>query len=162
MPAIEEDRKSHTQLRDVGTPLQWIWLVDPDGYPKRVATAANINNGHTFVDDSGRTRLLGVLEERGWKFLQRVVTPEEWAVWSDYHRKSDAQRGRIKPLPDHLWPKGIKNPRGRNQADGKADYSPDAKLAAPDGPSEPKSEPASSAGAPADPNATTRRSTHRG
>lgn len=150
------------RMRDVGTPLQWIWLVDPDGFPKRVATAGNINNGHTFVDDSGRTRILGVLEDAGWKFLQRAVTPEEWAVWSDYHKKSDARRGRMKPLPDHLWPKGIKKPRDRNKVDHKADYVPDPKLGLPEETTAAPAEPASSQGAPADPNATTRRSTHRG
>jgi hypothetical protein len=162
--ASNEERQSPTALRDVGTPLRWIWLVDPDGYPKRVATASNINNGHTFVDDSGRTRLLGVREEEGWKFLHRVITPEELAVWNDYQSKSEARRGRMKPLPDHLWPKGIKNPRGRNQAEGKADYAPAAKLDAPTDPTAPPPavEAASSQGAPADPGATTRRSTHRG
>jgi hypothetical protein len=173
MAVSPEERQAQTALRDVGTPLQWIWLVDPDGYPKRVPTASNINNGHTFVDDSRRTRLLGVREEEGWKFMQRVVTPEEWAIWIDYHRTSDAQRGRIKPLADHLWPKGIKNPRSRNRVDGKADYTPAAKLGAPEAPaktdgssetadSKPEPAPPSSQGAPADPAATTRRSTQRG
>lgn len=153
MALSEEDRQAQTKLRDVGTPLQWLWLVDPEGFPKRVATAANINNGHTFVDDSGRTRILGVLEEAGWKLMHRVVTAEEWAVWTDYHAKSEARRGRMKPLPDHLWPKGIKRPRDRNSVDGKADYEPSA----------PAPTPAPAiAGKPAEPGATTRSSTHRG
>lgn len=153
MALSEEDRQAGTTLRDVGTPLQWLWLVDPNGFPKRVAVAANINNGHTFVDDSGHTRLLGVLEEAGWKLMRKAVTAEEWAVWTDYQAKSEARRGRMKPLPDHLWPKGIKRPHERNAVDGKADYEPAA----------PAPTPAPvSAGKPADPGATTRSSTHRG
>jgi hypothetical protein len=148
-----ESRQAQMELRDVGAPQKWVWLVDPEGYPKRVPTAKNINNGYTFVDDSGHTRLLGVHEENGWRLMARVISAPEMRTWLDYHRQSDAKRGRMKPLPDELWPAGIKRRRERNAKDTKADYEPNAEIAPPRGVSE---------GAPADPGATTRASRNRG
>lgn len=152
MALSPEERQSQMALQDVGATRAWVWLVDPEGYPKRVPTGKNINNGHTFVDDSGHTRLLGSLEDAGWRLMARVVTAPEMRTWLDYHRQSDAKRGRIKPLADEFWPAGIKRRAHRNAKDTKADYEPNAEITPPRGVSE---------GAPADPGATTRRSTHR-
>lgn len=150
-----DEQKSQMALRDVGSAVYWIWLVDPEGYPRRVASAKNINNGHTFVDDSGRTRLLGVREEEGWKFLQAVITPAEYREWQRYQARSQQLRGRIKPMPDELWPKSLKRPGERNASSEKEEYSASAPLqeVAPRG---------VTPGADADPNATTRGSQRRG
>ena len=141
------------QIRDATQPAQTIWLVDPNGFPRRSQFAQNVQNGHTYIDPDGKTRLRSKSEAQGWGFLQDRITAEEWAIWLDYHRQSDAAGGKIEPLPADKWPKGIKNPRERATEKVLAKYEPGAGAGA----SSSKSK-GSSSGAPADPGASSSKS----
>lgn len=143
-------------MRDAGAPPPQVWLVDPNGYPRRMPDAGNIGNGHTERDSDGGIILRKKDRAAGWRLLEEVITPEEMAVWVDYHAQSDAAGGRIEPLPEEKWPKGIVNPRAAARGSGaipKAKYEPG-------GSRKPSTPPPQhvTAGAPAEAGATTRRS----
>lgn len=121
------------QIRDATIPAQTIWLVDPNGFARRASFAQNMQNGHTYIDPDGKTRLRSKSEAAGWSFLSDRITAAEMKVWLDYHKQSDAAAGKIEPLPAELWPKGIKNPREHASKKNLVKYEPgtgDAKAAA--------------------------------
>jgi hypothetical protein len=138
-------------MRDATRPASKIWLVDPNGFARSTPYAENIQSGHTEIRD-GEVVMRPKSRREGWKLLAEVITPAELEVWLDYHAQSDRAGGRIAPLPAELWPKGIKNPREHRGESNKVPYVP-GKGSEPDAPVA-----GVTAGAPADPSATSRRS----
>lgn len=97
-----------SKLRDAMAPLPYVWVISPQGLPKKAYYARNVNGGIVKMED-GEVDLRKGAAKKGWKLLQPLCSAEEWEIWTAYHAKADAASGRINALPKEHWPKAVAN-----------------------------------------------------